>query len=227
MQPRPTVYKGIQMRSRLEALFAQRLDTEPPLGLLSWSYEPECYASPEGQYLPDFRMDYVDDTPIFVEVKPPTADALEALGRMHVILASEPDADLAVYVSDGGYPSPTWSVAASCRPEAPCCSRRSAEPLLAWEQPHPAHRPVSSCKPDSAISAPLLSVLCAWCRRPAPKIVRVDALPMADDPDGLPVLVVVRMRCDHCADEWHLNLAVASHVGRTSIMVKPIPEPKA
>jgi hypothetical protein len=49
---RPTLYKGIQMRSRLEADYAGYLDRRGHL----WEYEPDCFAGPDGQRLPDFRI---------------------------------------------------------------------------------------------------------------------------------------------------------------------------
>ena len=91
---RPTVYRGIQMRSRLEARFAAYLDL---LGAV-WSYEPRAYGGRGGQYLPDFQ---VGD--MFIEVKP-TRDRAVAVadsGRMEVIWESEPEAQL-VIVTDGG-----------------------------------------------------------------------------------------------------------------------------
>lgn len=48
---RATLYKGTLMRSRLEADYAGHLDRR---GLL-WEYEPVCFASDDGQWLPDFR----------------------------------------------------------------------------------------------------------------------------------------------------------------------------
>lgn len=53
MKARPTTYSGIKMRSRLEALFAEELDQWG----IGWTYEPECFAGPGGQYLPDFKLD--------------------------------------------------------------------------------------------------------------------------------------------------------------------------
>jgi hypothetical protein len=47
---RATTYRGIEMRSRLEARFAGVLDD---LGV-AWRYEPRALASRDGQYLPDF-----------------------------------------------------------------------------------------------------------------------------------------------------------------------------
>lgn len=69
---RPTVYKGIQMRSRLEAGFAAWLDSEG----LAWTYEPFAVADGSGQYLPDFLIDGIlfatrgRVIPVVAEVKP-------------------------------------------------------------------------------------------------------------------------------------------------------------
>lgn len=69
---RPTVYKGIQMRSRLEAGFAAWLDRYR----FDWEYEPCAFASELGQYLPDFRLNDVfaswkeKRVSMYVEVKP-------------------------------------------------------------------------------------------------------------------------------------------------------------
>lgn len=52
IKARPTLYKGIQMRSRLEADYAAHLDRDGE----TWEYEPECFASQDGQWLPDFRI---------------------------------------------------------------------------------------------------------------------------------------------------------------------------
>lgn len=62
---RPTLYKGIRMRSRLEADFAAYLDGRPE----PWAYEPECFSSDSGQWLPDFRVDG-SPNPIYIELKP-------------------------------------------------------------------------------------------------------------------------------------------------------------
>lgn len=67
---RPTVYKGIQMRSRLEAGFAMWLDEE---GLI-WEYEPKAFAGERGQYLPDFAVEMSVDGAAprtgYIETKP-------------------------------------------------------------------------------------------------------------------------------------------------------------
>lgn len=72
---RPTTYKGIRMRSRLEAGYAAWLDKWG----FTWEYEPQCFATERGQYLPDFllhNVPIVDGDPrrntesVYVEVKP-------------------------------------------------------------------------------------------------------------------------------------------------------------
>lgn len=65
IQARPTLYKGIQMRSRLEADFAGALDRDG----YKWEYEPTCFAGPDGQWLPDFYCDEIGDG-VYIEVKP-------------------------------------------------------------------------------------------------------------------------------------------------------------
>lgn len=93
--PRPTVYRGVQMRSRLEATMAQALDT---VAEGDWLYEPLCYADESGQYLPDFYL----NTPVgpgqFFEVKHQHADHWAALRKMHIIRKSEPTVGLVVAV---------------------------------------------------------------------------------------------------------------------------------
>lgn len=59
----PTVYNGIQFRSRLEARWAVFFDA---VGL-EWEYEPEGYTDGEISYLPDFWLPGID---MFFEVKP-------------------------------------------------------------------------------------------------------------------------------------------------------------
>lgn len=64
---RPTLYKGIRMRSRLEADFAAFLDRMEA----EWAYEPECFAGDGGQWLPDFGFAPHDGRySLYVEVKP-------------------------------------------------------------------------------------------------------------------------------------------------------------
>lgn len=63
---RTTMYKGIKMRSRLEADFAGFLDRAGA----DWKYEPVCFAGPEGQWLPDFRATLPSGMRTYFEVKP-------------------------------------------------------------------------------------------------------------------------------------------------------------
>lgn len=109
---RPTTYKGIQMRSRLEASFAAGLDKamvrepelfDPP----TWEYEPNCFADERGQYLPDFAVSMrTPDGPrrSYIEVKPRIIDDAHwrsITDRMAVIWSSEPDAVLTLCEVDG------------------------------------------------------------------------------------------------------------------------------
>lgn len=54
---------GCRFRSRLEARWATVLNA---LGI-AWEYEPEGFALPSGNYLPDF---YLSDARVYMEVKP-------------------------------------------------------------------------------------------------------------------------------------------------------------
>lgn len=101
---RPTSYNGIRMRSRTEARFAAYLDRQG----VPWTYEPEAFASREGQYLPDFVVAAGDAPPIVIEVKPWTADedpdgffaGVEGtMERMEIVRANIPDAILILVFS--------------------------------------------------------------------------------------------------------------------------------
>jgi hypothetical protein len=103
-QARPTVYKGIEMRSRMEAGFAAWLDQHD----FDWKYEPDCFAGPEGQYLPDFGLYGVNcqwlsaPATVYVETKPfgwgerdeEFDDYERLMRRMAVVWQSQPDAVL-------------------------------------------------------------------------------------------------------------------------------------
>jgi hypothetical protein len=98
LQARPTIYKGIQMRSRLEAQVAADFDR---LGV-AWEYEPMCFASPAGQYLPDFVLHWRDhDT--YLEVKPPQSDdeLRRIAARMEIVWESDPSPRLEILCADG------------------------------------------------------------------------------------------------------------------------------
>ena len=125
-QGRPTLYRGTLMRSRLEADFARWLDGPgaEQWSFTAWEYEPQCFASPDGQYLPDFRLTRSDGKHLYIEVKPknyPRADAADTLPQMQIIWESEPDADLGLvfwsYEADqlgewlfGSSRLPVWTV---------------------------------------------------------------------------------------------------------------------
>lgn len=92
IKARPTTYKNIDMRSRLEAGFAAWLDKFH----VKWQYEPRAYANENGQYLPDFELSGVPFmgqlAKLFIEVKPTTPD-FDALRAQYAILqTSVPDA---------------------------------------------------------------------------------------------------------------------------------------
>lgn len=111
---RPTTYRGIAMRSRLEATFAANLDR---VGI-SWEYEPRAYAAPGmRQWLPDFRLQLTsritvgglvgDQTIAYVDVKGSLRGRESEGGRqgvrrrrlmtrMSVLWESEPDALLVI-----------------------------------------------------------------------------------------------------------------------------------
>lgn len=121
IKARPTLYKGIQMRSRLEADFAASLDRAGR----PWEYEPTCFAGENAQWLPDFRTPYGDArTDVYVEVKPAgimrDLDAKgggaferyadEILTRMSVAWLSEPDTPLMLAFWSYGADDPDFAV---------------------------------------------------------------------------------------------------------------------
>ena len=66
LTPRPTTYNGVRMRSRLEAAYAEQFDA---FGW-EWQYEPQCFGTQTGQYLPDFLVTDRTGAPAYAEVKP-------------------------------------------------------------------------------------------------------------------------------------------------------------
>ena len=113
---RPTLYKGIQMRSRLEADYAAVLDSEGE----QWEYEPTCFAGPDGQWLPDFRV----RKQTYIEVKSAhllsAADGEESidvytridgiLDRISVAFLTDPEAVLELVFHTFGEPVPTLTI---------------------------------------------------------------------------------------------------------------------
>lgn len=105
---RPTTYRGIPMRSRLEARFAATLDefvaaVNVDGGDVRWEYEPRAFANERGQYLPDFAIYTEVGTNWFIEVRPHYEGMVKALPQMQVILDSDPDATLWVVSPVGSY----------------------------------------------------------------------------------------------------------------------------
>ena len=92
LRARPTIYNGIQMRSRLEARVAAALDN---FGV-TWAYEPVAFGARSGQYLPDFVIDGVlgQTRRLYLEVRPTHQACSGVVDRMSVILESDSAAGL-------------------------------------------------------------------------------------------------------------------------------------
>lgn len=97
---RPTLYRGIRMRSRTEARVAAWLDFYH----VDWVYEPECFADETGQYLPDFRIDEPGCPPDYLEVKGVAPDLGAIQRQMEIVWSSVPDCHLTLMIVD----QPTW-----------------------------------------------------------------------------------------------------------------------
>lgn len=101
IEARPTLYRGVQMRSRLEARVAEWMDA----GGIVWQYEPRVYKVGAVEYLPDFQV----GERTFVEVKPAieargTQIALSVRRAAYVLAECVPKALLWAVLSDGsGY----------------------------------------------------------------------------------------------------------------------------
>lgn len=96
---RPTIYKGIKMRSRLEGRVAAALDRKG----IDWGYEGPAFGNEDRIYLPDFVLDYCDGDVhrlVYLEVKGivRTAGELRLFQRrMEVIWESIEDAVLMIW----------------------------------------------------------------------------------------------------------------------------------
>lgn len=91
IKSRPSMYKGIEFRSRLEVRYAWHLDA---IGE-RWRYEPRVYGPKGKGYLPDFEI-LEHAQPTFIEVKPTTEEVADAAIKMRVIWETHPDALLIV-----------------------------------------------------------------------------------------------------------------------------------
>lgn len=74
-----TTYAGVTFRSRLEARWALLFDT---VGI-PWQYEPRCFRTPEGGYLPDFLVGKV--RPFWLEIKGPEPIERDYVRARHVV----------------------------------------------------------------------------------------------------------------------------------------------
>lgn len=118
---RPTIYEGIQMRSRLEATFAANLDR---IGV-DWQYEPFAFGGAgQRQWLPDFRVELANQI-AYVDVKGSLRGTEATGGRqakrralmthMAVAWESEPDAVLVIaedewaVVESNPHPISVWA----------------------------------------------------------------------------------------------------------------------
>jgi hypothetical protein len=113
---RLTIYRGIQMRSRLEAHVARWLDTHP--NFRPWEYEPVCFAGVVGQYLPDFVIHH-PTFDSYIEVKPLIVreeELEDAMRRMPVIWESKPGALLGIQLWDQRREPPGLSISLYCGP---------------------------------------------------------------------------------------------------------------
>lgn len=100
IQPKPTKYRGIQFRSRLEARWAVFLDNAS--NVMKWQYEPLTVNFREGYtYTPDFHVEYYynqNRCRLFIEVKPDevTQDYIWMLAQA----SSQLQTNLAVYAGN-------------------------------------------------------------------------------------------------------------------------------
>lgn len=79
----PTIYRGTQFRSLLEACWAATLDS---LGIV-WEYEPETFTLPSGtKYLPDFHLTEIG---VWLEVKGPGIPRVEKAYELGQTLACD------------------------------------------------------------------------------------------------------------------------------------------
>ncbi len=136
---RTTLYKGIKMRSRLEADYASTLGRHGEV----WEYEPFCFAADGVQWLPDFRISHPGHKSArYVEVKPAQllwrgglVDIVEMvdafLRRMSVAWESEPDAYLTLAFHRYGQQWPDFEVCGA--PDTPWMCADNLSPNVFFE----------------------------------------------------------------------------------------------
>lgn len=93
----PTTYRGIRMRSQLEARQAARMD----LYGWHWEYEPERFYSQDDTYLPDFWVDMGKSVDCYLEIKGAYPDDMRAVQkRMEIVWRTKPEAFLCILVDE-------------------------------------------------------------------------------------------------------------------------------
>lgn len=130
IKARTTMYRGVQMRSRLEADFAAFLDR----GGVEWEYEPVCFAGPRGQWLPDFRVLF-NGTRIYAEIKPESlrGDQIDqTLERMSVAWLTEPTAVLHLAIWQFGKPRQSFNLMGLPDENPVWWCHEGAGELMAW-----------------------------------------------------------------------------------------------
>ena len=135
IRARPTLYKGIRMRSRLEADYAAYLEREGH----DWHYESECFASAAGQWLPDFLVKHKSGDETFLELKPAgrldddymalDGESIDGhLTRMTIAWESKPAASLVLVYWQYGCPA-VMEITSGCK-GAPWLAQGGPLPLL-------------------------------------------------------------------------------------------------
>jgi len=200
---RPTTYKGIKMRSRLEAGYAAYLDHSR----VAWEYEPECFGDELGQYLPDFQL---GETGTFAEIKPAGGDhdLADVLERMHIIRSTHDSATLIVtegtYI-DGGAGSYGWRQVAGCSTDHPChaCRRKPGARL---------QTPRLKDNPGVYTRGSLMT--CACCGEDYTWLREVTPIPDGGH-DGTRLAVELRFSCEMCCVDTVMR--VSNHKGYTMV----------
>lgn len=111
---RKTLYKGVEMRSRLEAGFAQWCDQS----CIPWEYEPHALGGEQGQWLPDFKLKVLwqcggfELWHLYVEVKPKgwteTADAIRLSSYWRNLAEKTSDFAKMIVATPDGLFEPPW-----------------------------------------------------------------------------------------------------------------------
>lgn len=172
---RPTMYRGVKMRSRLEAFTASWLDSMR----LKWEYEPCCFADRTGQYLPDFLIREASvlgrSGPLYLEVKPAgqVSNRVGSLLRqMERIWATDATARLAIFSNDDAgflqFPLRVPGPPPTTHPDAlwircSCCGQVAIETRQRLEMPfgevEPAECPACRAGPGFEQMVPWFSPL--------------------------------------------------------------------